>query len=353
MNSFSVIFIQTRYTNGTIVNETYYYANGKMLVKKNNEGDKFYYHPDHLGSTTLVTNQSGDVAEEIFYLPYGGLLDGNSDERFQYTGQEKDKETGFQYYGARYYDSDFRRFLQPDPIIADIYDPQNLNRYSYVLNNPYKYVDPSGNEAVYFELIITGGAFDNVAGRSYGLVNTYRASPLVGFNTASSPSLTLYTRSVDNGGLAPATTSVSGVIGLTPSPLVSSFEDFKGSVVNLGGSALTYSGAISTPNGDASSLERVLMSSFEFGRSFDPFVPINAYGLEYSEAEKIFQIGGLNIKKIVNDEQTFYTPIPIREQIERYSYKGRPPTNECCWGWDTDDQEWYYVGSDDGGDQYE
>ena len=93
----------------------------------------------------LVTNQSGDVAEEIFYLPYGGLLDGNSDERFQYTGQEKDKETGFQYYGARYYDSDFRRFLQPDPIIADIYDPQNLNRYSYVLNNPYKYVDPSGN----------------------------------------------------------------------------------------------------------------------------------------------------------------------------------------------------------------
>ena len=75
-------FIQTRYTNGTIVNETYYYANGRMLVKKNNEGDKFYYHPDHLGSTTLVTNQSGDVAEEIFYLPYGGLLDGNSDERF-------------------------------------------------------------------------------------------------------------------------------------------------------------------------------------------------------------------------------------------------------------------------------
>ena len=138
-------FIQTRYTNGTIVNETYYYANGKMLVKKNNEGDKFYYHPDHLGSTTLVTNQSGDVAEEIFYLPYGGLLTENSDERFQYTGQEKDKETGFQYYGARYYDSDFRRFLQPDPIIADIYDPQNLNRYSYVLNNPYKYVDPSGN----------------------------------------------------------------------------------------------------------------------------------------------------------------------------------------------------------------
>ncbi|HMS23086.1 MAG TPA: RHS repeat-associated core domain-containing protein, partial [Candidatus Levybacteria bacterium] len=46
---------------------------------------------------------------------------------------------------ARYYSSDMRRFTQPDDIIQDVYNPQSLNRYSYVLNNPLKYTDPSGH----------------------------------------------------------------------------------------------------------------------------------------------------------------------------------------------------------------
>ncbi|HMS22823.1 MAG TPA: RHS repeat-associated core domain-containing protein, partial [Candidatus Levybacteria bacterium] len=49
------------------------------------------------------------------------------------------------YYNARYYSSDMRRFTQPDDIIQDVYNPQSLNRYSYVLNNPLKYTDPSGH----------------------------------------------------------------------------------------------------------------------------------------------------------------------------------------------------------------
>ncbi|MEK6844047.1 MAG: hypothetical protein AABX83_01330 [Nanoarchaeota archaeon] len=51
-------FIQVRITNGTILNETYYYANGKLVAKKDNSGNKQFYHGDHLGSTSLVTNQS-------------------------------------------------------------------------------------------------------------------------------------------------------------------------------------------------------------------------------------------------------------------------------------------------------
>ncbi len=54
-------FIQTRYTNGTIINETYIYLYDKLVSMIDNDNKKFFYHPDHLGSTTLVTNQSGDV----------------------------------------------------------------------------------------------------------------------------------------------------------------------------------------------------------------------------------------------------------------------------------------------------
>ena len=59
-------------------------------------------------------------------------------------------ETGIYYYGARYYNPEIRRFVQPDPIIQDVYDPQALNRYSYTLNNPVKYIDPSGHMALIF-----------------------------------------------------------------------------------------------------------------------------------------------------------------------------------------------------------
>ena len=74
-------FIQTRYTNGTILNETYIYTNGKLLASVDNNNQKTYYHPDHLGSTTLVTNQTGDIIEEEFYLPYGDIYFGNEESR--------------------------------------------------------------------------------------------------------------------------------------------------------------------------------------------------------------------------------------------------------------------------------
>ncbi len=118
------------------------------LIRKDPDGKKYYYHPDHLGSTTLVTNQTGAVVKDTVYEPYGQVFSGGGD-RFQYTGKELDIGTGLEYYGARYYDpARSSQFIQPDPIIADIYDPQNLNRYAYVLNNPYKYTDPDGNAVV-------------------------------------------------------------------------------------------------------------------------------------------------------------------------------------------------------------
>ena len=158
MNTRPADFIQVINTNGTIINETYIYLQDKLIAKYDTNGRKFFYHPDHLGSTALVTNESGDVVEDLLYLPYGDVLSGDEISRFTYTGQENDVESGFIDYGARQYDARFSRFIQPDPIISDVYNPQNLNRYSYVLNNPYKYVDPNGRSTIDIHFIASYGA---------------------------------------------------------------------------------------------------------------------------------------------------------------------------------------------------
>ena len=136
-----------RVVNNSGTYDTYYYYDdqGNLLIRKDSDGSVYYYHPDHLGSTTLVTNATGGVVEKTEYEPYGEVLSGGND-RYTFTGKELDT-SGLMYYGARYYDPVPGRFIQPDTLLPDMYNPQALNRYSYALNNPYKYTDPSGNEA--------------------------------------------------------------------------------------------------------------------------------------------------------------------------------------------------------------
>jgi RHS repeat-associated protein len=172
LNTRPADFIQVVNTNGSIINETYIYLQDKLIAKIDTQGKKFFYHPDHLGSTSLVTNESGAVVEDLLYLPYGGILGGDEISRYTYTGQESDTESGFIDYGARQYDSRFSRFIQPDPITSDPYNPQNLNHYTYVLNNPYKYVDPNGKWAVQVGLGFSGGFTSLLFTKSLGVALT-------------------------------------------------------------------------------------------------------------------------------------------------------------------------------------
>jgi RHS repeat-associated protein len=134
-------------SNGATQNTSYYLVNNEIVAKKNPDGTRQYYHNDHLGSTSVLTNQAGALVEKTEYDPWGEVKSGGTKSKFQYTGQEKDLETGLNYYNARYYDSHIRRFTQPDDIIQDPYNPQDLNRYAYVRNNPLRYTDPSGHAA--------------------------------------------------------------------------------------------------------------------------------------------------------------------------------------------------------------
>ncbi len=103
-----------------------------------------YYHGDHLGSVLVVTDANGAlVGAPAAFEPWGRLIDGGSlPTAFGFNGK---RAAGNLYdYGARWYDPNLGRFLQPDPVIADPYDPQGLSRYSYVRNDPVGRVDPTG-----------------------------------------------------------------------------------------------------------------------------------------------------------------------------------------------------------------
>jgi RHS repeat-associated protein len=83
------------------------------------------------------------------YDPWGKISrsEGLADPTHRFTGQEFDAESDIHYYGGRYYDQNLGRFISPDPFVQDPDDPQNLNRYAYVLNGPQTYTDPSGYNA--------------------------------------------------------------------------------------------------------------------------------------------------------------------------------------------------------------
>lgn len=107
-----------------------------------------YYHGDHLGSARLVTAAGGwPISSDTFY-PFGQEQAPPPDpNHYKFTGKERDSESGNDYFGARYYASSMGRWTSPDPAgigFANAENPQSLNLYGYVQNNPLAFVDPNG-----------------------------------------------------------------------------------------------------------------------------------------------------------------------------------------------------------------
>jgi RHS repeat-associated protein len=107
-----------------------------------------YYWSDHLGTTRIVTDASGNVCYEADFYPYGGerAVTTTCSQSYKFTGKERDTETGNDNFGARYYPNNLGRFLTPDPLMASgrASNPQSWNRYAYTLNNPVRFIDPNG-----------------------------------------------------------------------------------------------------------------------------------------------------------------------------------------------------------------
>jgi len=135
-----------------------------LLLKELGEEATYYYHPDHLGSVSVVSNHRGEPYERVEYLPFGEIWIEEADPAtagyipFRFTSKELDEETGLYYYGARYYEPATSRWMSPDPAGFELINPMDedgepragysvieaLNWYAYVSNNPVKYVDPTG-----------------------------------------------------------------------------------------------------------------------------------------------------------------------------------------------------------------
>lgn len=110
----------------------------------------FFLVPNHLGSTTLVTDASGNsVISEFHYEPYGDVITAYSTGpdivRNTYSGQVRDAESSLSYYGSRYFDTRLGRFISADTVVPDASDSQGYNRYMYVRGNPIDFVDPGGH----------------------------------------------------------------------------------------------------------------------------------------------------------------------------------------------------------------
>jgi RHS repeat-associated protein len=112
-----------------------------------------YYVGDHLGSEQLLTGGGGWPLSSSQYMPFGAeIVPTSNPNHYKFTGKERDTESGNDYFGARYYASTMGRFMSPDwaakaePVpYSKLDDPQTLNLYSYVRNNPLSGVDPDGH----------------------------------------------------------------------------------------------------------------------------------------------------------------------------------------------------------------
>ena len=110
--------------------------------------ETFFYHSDHLGSTSYITDDKANITQYDAYLPYGELLvdEHSSSEElpYKFNGKQFDDETGLYYYGARYLNPMASVWYGVDPL-AEKYP--NVNGYCYTMDNPIKYLDPNGKQS--------------------------------------------------------------------------------------------------------------------------------------------------------------------------------------------------------------
>jgi RHS repeat-associated protein len=157
--------------------EEYIFFNGQRIARRDVSSTGatiglHYYFSDHLGShgvvETLTTSGTASCDQDIDYYPYGGVESDycpNVAQNYKFTGKERDTESGLDYFGARFDASSVGRFATPDLFANDTHpsDPQSWILYTYVRNNPLRYVDPDG-EKVYVGGV-TGGDLDELLRR--------------------------------------------------------------------------------------------------------------------------------------------------------------------------------------------
>ena len=233
-----------------IVNSTgtfsiiYYYDGNEVLVVINDTDSRLKIAlTDYLGSAVILLNESGSVIEITEYEPGGEIIIGGSLIDKLYTGKELNPKTDLYTIGIREYDPERYQFIQPDKLLADLYNPQSLNRYSYVLNNPYKYTDPNGLWAVQVGIGgMAGSGVGGIVGGGLAISGSYEHGLEIGLYGTS------------GGGVYVSPGGIRGGAGIMITPSAKSLKDISGGsgYIEVGGGEVgILSGSISKPIKDS------------------------------------------------------------------------------------------------------
>jgi RHS repeat-associated protein len=147
---------QHNLTTGVTTNHLLF--NGMLVAQNSNANFKFFL-TDHLGGVNTTLRADGTEEADLRYDPWGKQRwsQGTTPTGYRYTGQRDDDKLGLYDYNARYYDANIGRFISADTIIPQPNNPQSFNRYTYVLNNPLGYIDPTGHRECSIETLDCSG----------------------------------------------------------------------------------------------------------------------------------------------------------------------------------------------------
>ena len=248
--------------HGLRVSKHIFVGNSRLvtaMTHADNHGDtteqtekRYYYHADHLQSAQFITNAKGEQYEHIEYTPYGELwieetAPGIDKLPFRFTGKELDEETGLYYYGARYLDPKYSRWLSGDPALNDyipkapiddeakkhnenlpgmggVFNVVNLHVYHYAGNNPIKYTDPDGRDVVMAGITVTVGA---------GTALSYETGIILSIDKQGNYQIGSY--QISGGGFF-AGLGVSAVASFSWAPFAQKINDMDGMTETIGSS---------------------------------------------------------------------------------------------------------------------
>jgi RHS repeat-associated protein len=152
--------------SGNITDEYVFFGGKRVAHRVVSGGAVYYYAEDMLGTTRVMTTSTGVICYDADFYPFGGertAYTNTCSQNYKFEGKERDLETGNDDFGARYYSSSFGRWLSPDwssipaPVpYAILTNPQTLNQYAMVLDDPETFADLDGHDVKDYLLLISG-----------------------------------------------------------------------------------------------------------------------------------------------------------------------------------------------------
>jgi RHS repeat-associated protein len=177
-------------TTGSTANTTfseYVYFDGARAARRDYLNNVYYYFEDQVKSSRVIAEiPAGSTTPTLCYdadfYPYGGEIDFTNAcaQNYKFQGKERDTETNNDYFGARFYSSTYGRFLSPDwsstpaPVpYANLTNPQTLNLYSFVADNPESFSDLNGHAGGCVSVMVSGSEDCNSPNNGSGVFGRF------------------------------------------------------------------------------------------------------------------------------------------------------------------------------------